>query len=179
MIAAAVTPAIDPFVVQQAEIRASRMVGNYGFTTDDWEDLRQDIMLDYLERLPRFDVSRGDLRGFGYGVVRNRAAKLAARQRRVAARLDLEWDEHRTEPALLSRPDADLDIRIDVQKVVARLPHHLRLLAQQLSEMSLGEVCRHTGKSRSRIYQWIRQIRAAFVEAGLTPEILAARGGAR
>ena len=51
MIAAA-TPILDPFVIQQAEICASRMVGNYGFSPDDWEDLRQELVLDYPNHRP-------------------------------------------------------------------------------------------------------------------------------
>lgn len=76
--------AIDHFVIQQAEIRASRMVSSNGFRRDEWEDLRQDLLLDYLERLPQFDPDRGDLRGFMFGVVRHRAAQLAAPHRRRA-----------------------------------------------------------------------------------------------
>ena len=74
--------AVDPFLIQQAEIRASRLVACSGFTRDDWEDLRQDLLLDYLERLPLFDSGRGEPRGFMFGVVRHRAAQLAAQQRR-------------------------------------------------------------------------------------------------
>ena len=74
--------AVDPFVIQQAEIRASRLIGSHGFMPHDWDDLRQDLLLDYLERLAQFDVNRGDLRGFMFGVVRHRAAQLVARQRR-------------------------------------------------------------------------------------------------
>ena len=175
MIAAA-TPILDPFVIQQAEICASRMVGNYGFSPDDWEDLRQELVLDYLERLPCFDSSRGDLRGFGYGVVRNRAVKLAARRCRSINHQDAEAHNHRMYCAAVARPDAQLDVRLDIQAVLSRLPYHLQALARQLSEMNLTEVCRQTGKSRSRIHQLIRQIRSAFLEAGVTPEILSRRG---
>ena len=42
--------AIDPFVLRQAEIRASRIVGANGYTPDDWEDLRQELLLDYVRR---------------------------------------------------------------------------------------------------------------------------------
>ena len=71
--------AVDSFVIQQAEIRASRLIGSHGFTRDHWDDLRQDLLLDYLERLPQFDGGRGDLRGFMFGVVRHRAAQLVDR----------------------------------------------------------------------------------------------------
>jgi RNA polymerase sigma-70 factor (ECF subfamily) len=52
--------AIDPFVLRQAEIRASRIVGATGYMPDDWEDLRQELLLDYVRRQPRFDPARGD-----------------------------------------------------------------------------------------------------------------------
>ena len=165
--------AIDPFVIRQAEIRASRMIGNYGFTRDDWEDLRQELLLDYVERRPRFSPERGDHRGFAFGVLRNRAAKLAARECRTRSFAqpgsDANWS------TMLSS-DGDLDLRLDVQAVISRLPVHLRIVARQLTEMDAADVRRQAGKSRSRIYQWIREIRAAFVEAGLEP---ANCGGAR
>lgn len=167
------TTAIDPFVIQQAEIRASRMVGNYGFTRDDWEDLRQELLLDYVKRLPRFSPDRGDHRGFVLGVLQNRAAKLAARQCRTRSSLqpgpDADWTS-------LPFSDGGLDLRLDIQAVISGLPVHLRILARQLTEMDPADVRRQAGKSRSRLYQWIREIRAAFVEAGLVP---ANQGGAR
>lgn len=164
--------AVDPFVIQQAEIRASRLVACSGFTRDDWEDLRQDLLLDYLERLPLFNSDRGEPRGFMFGVVRNRAARLAV-QRRRAMRLAVA--------DVPSRPHAVVshDLRLDVWAVVARLPEHLREVAELLPERTPGEVARATGKSRSRVYQMISEIRAAFEEAGVRPEGPRQRGGAR
>jgi hypothetical protein len=71
------------------------------------------------------------------------------------------------------------DLRLDVEAAVSRLPKHLRVVAQLLSVRTPGEVSRITGKSRSRVYQMIGEIRAAFVEAGLTPDLLRQCGGAR
>lgn len=165
--------AIDPFVLRQAEIRASQLVACSGFTRDDWEDLRQELLLDYMKRQPRFSPDRGGHRGFVHGVLRNQAAKLAAVKRRSGPfsepGSDAEWRS-------LISPKGDIDLRLDVQAVVSRLPVHLRILARQLSEMDAADVRRQTGKSRSRFYQWIADIRAAFIEAGLAP---AGRGGSR
>ncbi len=165
--------AIDPFVLRQAEIRASRIVGANGYTPDDWEDLRQELLLDYVRRQPRFDPARGDQRGFVFGVLRNHAAKLAAGKRRSGSFSEPGGD---AESRSLIAPNGDIDLRLDVQAVVSRLPVHLRILARQLSEMDPADVRRRTGKSRSRFYQWIADIRSAFVEAGLAP---AGRGGSR
>jgi RNA polymerase sigma-70 factor (ECF subfamily) len=169
--------AVDPFVVQQAEIRASRLVGTHGFTHDDWDDLRQDLLLDYMERLPQFDADRGDLRGFMYGVVRHRAAQLAARQRRQVQYVP---DESLDSGGLRHQHSAvDYDLRLDVEATLWRLPEHLRTLAELLLERTPSEVSRATGKSRSRVYQMIAELRAAFIEAGVTPEALRKSGGAR
>ena len=62
---------------------------------------------------------------------------------------------------------------------MSRLPEHLRAMAQLLSDRTPCEVSRATGKSRSRVYQMIGEIRAAFLEAGVTPAVLRQRGGAR
>ena len=166
---------VDPFVIQQAEIGASRLVRKSGFMRHDWDDLRQDLILDYIERLPQFDRDRGDLRGFMFGVVRHRAAKMAAQQRRrVRLVSDLRAgsgdSRHRHETA-------DYDLRLDVEAAVSRLPEHLQMLAQMLAERSPREVSRLIGKSRSRVYQMIEEIRSAFLDAGVTPELLRLRGG--
>jgi RNA polymerase sigma-70 factor, ECF subfamily len=174
MITTAATPVLDPFIIQQAEICASRMVGNYGFTPDEWEDLRQELVLEYLERLPLFDASRGELRGFGYGVVRNRAVKLAVRRCKAIATGEVDGRRvHRT----VSRADAELEARIAIQTAVSRLPNHLQSLARLLSEMRIGEICRQTGKSRRRIHQLVRQIRDAFIEYGVTQESIGRQRG--
>ncbi|MCZ2075996.1 MAG: hypothetical protein LC130_13485 [Bryobacterales bacterium] len=171
--------AIDPFVLQQAEIRASRIVGATGYTPDDWEDLRQELLLDYVRRQPRFDPARGHQRGFAFGVLRHHAAKLATagnRTRTASELLDALPDPFCCATAPL---EAELHLRIDVQTVLSRLPEHLRSLALQLTEMSPGEVCRESGRSRSCIYRWIAELRRAFLAAGITPACLAMRGGLR
>lgn len=171
--------AIDPFVLQQAEIRASRIVGATGYTRDDWEDLRQELLLDYVRRQPRFDPARGDQRGFVFGVLRNHAAKLARAGIRAEIGSELPDDSRELCACATTRVESDLHLRIDVQTVLSRLPEHLRTLALQLTEMSPREVCRESGRSRSRIYRWIAELRRAFVAAGITPASLAMRGGAR
>ena len=168
--------AVDPFVIQQAEIRASRLIGSHGFSRDDWDDLRQDLLLDYLERLPQFDGSRGDLRGFMFGVVRHRAAQLVAQhRRRVQFAPDGCADSGGSRHCHAA---VNYDLRLVVEQAMSRLPEHLRALAQMLSERTPREVSRATGKSRSRVYQMIGEIRAAFIDAGVTPDVLRNSGGA-
>jgi hypothetical protein len=51
--------------------------------------------------------------------------------------------------------------------VVRQLPDRLQRLASLLAEMPVHDVCLVMGKSRSRIYQMIGQLRVAFMGAGL------------
>jgi hypothetical protein len=53
--------------------------------------------------------------------------------------------------------------------VIEGLPTKLQSLAVLLGQMPVQDVCRQTGKSRSRVYQMTRQIREAFVRAGFSP----------
>jgi DNA-directed RNA polymerase specialized sigma24 family protein len=174
MTPAAVT--IDPFALQQAGIRASQLVASFGFHRADWDDLRQDLLLDYLKRSRHYQSGRGEHRGFIFGVVRNRAARLAIQNGRRPTFISGVDDRvlMQNSCACLAEPSAPIEMQMDVRKVVASLPEHLREIAVLLSRMSVAEVRRETGKSRPRIYQMIGEIRQAFQEAGLAPS-----GGAR
>ena len=72
---------IDPcaYVIQQATKRAKSLAASGAVRWADWEDARQDLILDYLRRSPRFDPARGELAGFIYGVMANHSAVLFAR----------------------------------------------------------------------------------------------------
>ena len=67
-----------PYLLQQAGLRASLLQTSFGFAADDWDDMRQDLALDCLRRLPNFDPARGDWRQFVHGVVRNHSCNLAS-----------------------------------------------------------------------------------------------------
>ncbi|MEP7365801.1 MAG: hypothetical protein ABI972_21310 [Acidobacteriota bacterium] len=171
---------VDPYIFHQACCRASRLVASAGFRSDDWEDLKQEMVLDVLRRSPKFDPARGDWQGFVRGVVRNHAAVLVMRERRRAPELLIEDMMIREDAGegdsldiLDRRPSAGvvdaLHLSIDVRGVVESLPPQLQSLAVVLGQMPVKDVCQHAGKSRSRVYQMTRQIREAFVRAGFSP----------
>jgi DNA-directed RNA polymerase specialized sigma24 family protein len=109
-------------------------------------------------------------------LVRHRAAQLVARQRR---RVQFLPDGSTENGGSRHRCAAvDCDLRLVVEQAMSRLPDHLRVLAQMLSERTPREVSRATGKSRSRVYQMMGEIRAAFIDAGVTPDVLRNSGGA-
>ncbi len=189
MAAIAVPPAeFTPYLMQQSGLRASLLKTNFGFGSDEWDDLRQEMALDCLKRLPKFDPERGNWKGFVHGVVRNRAFVLATQQTR---RADLErqmftdcnaCDESGDE---LAQEAASEDIRpalelsIDVRRALAGLPEELQTLAHLVANLSIQAVRRQTGLSRLELERRIGQIRTAFAAAGLSPDEYFRNGGHR
>ena len=176
------TAHFDLYVVERATLHARLVAATAGFRWDDIDDLKQELLLDCLRRSPKFDAARGEWGGFVRGVMRNQAAALIVRRHRRTRHEVLAGD--------LVAPDSEagesavfdgicqhdmtalLDLSIDVWSVLRKLPIRLQRLACLLAELPVSEVCLVTGKSRSRIYQMIRQLRTAFVQAGLTPGAL-------
>ena len=171
---------IDPYIVQQASCQASLLVATRGFRSDDWEDLRQEMVLDCLRRSPKFDSSRGEWPGFVRGVMRNHAAVLVMRERRRARKIlgeDLMNREDVGDAESINTPDKRprtgavdaLHLSLDVRRIIESLPTQLQTLTVLLAQMPVRDVCVKIGKSRSRVYQMTRQVRDAFVRAGLRP----------
>lgn len=179
----------DPYVFRQASLCASHLVRAGHFAVDAWDDLRQEMFLDLLQRLPRFRAEKGDWHGFVRGVMRHRSALLAAEQRRRISRFpeasgangddDDEDDGFDSGSDVSGEDGRAVEVRLDVQRVIAKLPLHLRTVALLLGDHGVAETARLTGKSTSAIYHYMRQIREAFEEVGITPERFADRGGAR
>jgi RNA polymerase sigma-70 factor (ECF subfamily) len=180
-----------PYLLRQTALRASLLQASFGFAADDWDDLRQDLALDCLRRLPRFDASRGSWKGFVHGVVRNHACVLASRQARRPESLCLAEDGQADADSVedVSRFDvhfvvADdlcpaLELSLDMRRVLDGLPEELRAVAHHLAEMPVYAVRQVTGLSSSELNRKITRIRAAFVAAGLRPIRRASNRGAQ
>jgi RNA polymerase sigma-70 factor (ECF subfamily) len=179
--------AFDPYILEQASCRASLLVFRSGLQRDDWEDLRQDMVLDCLERLPRFNSRRGNFHAFVRGVIRNESAALAWRECRrfhchtlpeMAEDHELDADGALpfAEPASAD-PSNQLALSADVQRVIATLPERLRILALDLAEMTVPEIAAKWGTSTQWIYEKRKKLRRKFIEAGVTPESMRRLGG--
>jgi len=163
---------IDQHALRHASCRANHLVRSGAIPAADWEDARQELLLDLLQRERKFDPARGDWAGFIHGIMRNHATILATRMKRRAQHEILvdhnDADGDWMLPALVSaNPVGAIELRIDVQRVVAGLPMPLKRVAFELTELSVVEICALMGKSRSRIYQMVGRIRVAFIEAGI------------
>ena len=54
----------DDFALDMVNLKAAELVGKAGFTADDFEDIRQDMLLDLMERLAKYDPSKSSFKLF-------------------------------------------------------------------------------------------------------------------
>ena len=71
---------IDPYAVEIIRLKARQLVGQAGFTASDRDDLEQELILDLLRRLPKYDPSRAKRNTFIARVVEHKIANLIEAQ---------------------------------------------------------------------------------------------------
>ena len=69
-------------ILDEADAAAARLRRRVRLPRADLDDLRQDLLLDLIRRLPAFDARRGSIGAFAGIVLRNQASRIAARIRR-------------------------------------------------------------------------------------------------
>jgi RNA polymerase sigma factor (sigma-70 family) len=60
--------------------KAKRLAGHYGWIKADWEDIKQELLMDVLARWPAFDPARSEPKAFIGGVIKNCIATLIEAQ---------------------------------------------------------------------------------------------------
>jgi RNA polymerase sigma-70 factor (ECF subfamily) len=176
------TPATESYILQQAEHRASILVKWGGFSPQDWADVRQDLALDCLRRIPRFDPTRGEWHAYVRGVIYNQSTLLFSRRRRHLRREiladDLVVRDRRTRKHLehfmeglvwrdsLAAPRNLAELRIDISRVLASVSRFDRSVAEFLVGHSAIETGQRLGVSRASVYRAIGRLRVAFSVAG-------------
>ena len=183
---------LDEYAVKLIRHKARQLVGRAGFVEADRHDLEQELVLDLLRRLPRFDPTLAKRETFIARLVEHQVATLVESQkagirdyRRCAGSLDerreepdgtsadgppvLDQDEYLRETVAASRRDEDLHtLRLDLERVLAELPVDLRALCARLQTSSVSDVSRETGVPRGTVYEAIRRLRTRFERADLT-----------
>ncbi len=183
---------IDPYAVEIIRFKARQLVGQAGFTVADRDDLEQELILDLLRRLPKYDPSRAKLNTFIARVVEHKIATLIEKQtahkrdyRRCPCSLNERFEEEEEgrsveraetldqEDYLLRigvEPRAAEELRalaLDVAAVVENLPLELHELCRRLGQETVSEISRDTGVPRATLYQSVKKLREIFEDAGL------------
>jgi RNA polymerase sigma-70 factor (ECF subfamily) len=181
---------IDPVAKDVIRRKARYLSRRGGFSPSDLSDLEQELSLHLLKRAPTFDPRKADWKAFVGAVVTAWGANL------LRARCAAKRDYRRTRPSSARTETSDaeswkqaeplsqqahdprlgrhrpgeqeqLDLKIDVQEALQRLPEQLRAVAERLQHVSIAELAREMGIPRTTLYELIERIRWRFQKAGL------------
>lgn len=159
--------------------KARQLVGKAGFTEDDRADLEQELALDLLQRIPRFDPDKAKVTTFMTRVVEHRISTLLAarhaqcrdwRLNQVSLNAPVD-DSDQAEDLIHFVPHDSEDVRVmenrlDMERMLASLPDEQRQLCEQLKEHTMAESARILGLPRSTLYGRLNSIRECFAAGG-------------
>lgn len=183
----------DDFALDMVNIKAVELVGKAGYTLDDIDDIKQEMILDLLERLAKYDPSKSNFKLFVTCVIDRKAQNLIRyreSQMRDYRREDCSLnDEVATtdseEPvqrlSTIDQDDQDIrtgkygrpaeeraELRFDVETVLAGLSPELRRIAEMLQSKPVAQVARELGIPRRTFREThMVQLRDAFTAKGL------------
>lgn len=182
----------DEYAVRVLRHNASVLVRKGGLQEADRDDLEQELALDLLRRLSKFDPARATRRTFVARVVAHRAASLvaacwsaksAARRASLSlddevadgedgrvlrgATLDEDAARRRTGAAAREHDDEFRDLRLDIDALLPRLAPEMTALCAALREDRLTATARATATPRSTLWSRTLRIRERFVAAGI------------
>jgi len=170
-------------------IRAARLARSGAACGMEAEDIEQDLRLDLIRRMPRFDATRASFETFADRLIAHRVASLAAATAAKRADRAMKSLEAQIEPdgdngsltladvtpedaALYHAPDGFGDetgtsLGHDVARLLHALSPGCRAVAIALGNMTASEAARALGLHRSSIYARIALIRTAATDLGL------------
>lgn len=178
-------------LIEEATFAARRLHRKLVLPAADLDDLRQELLVDLICRLPGFDARRGSIGAFANIVLRNQSSRIAIRhhrQRRAQGGTVLSLDapvSGSTEPlgCMLAEADGlaawhgqdrsatdDTDTLHDLARVLGGLPEDARGLCAALGTCAVAEIVERAGTSRSALYRHIARLRLDLAMRGLGAE---------
>ncbi|SUE62867.1 Uncharacterised protein [Roseomonas gilardii subsp. rosea] len=166
---------------------ARRLCRSLGLPAHEREDLRQDLLVDFLARLPAFDSARAEIEAFAMVCFRHAGARIARRvQRERAARHPRSLDDTLPNTDGLTLADtigevdgygawcgqstdaiAALERRLDLERAAGAIAAQDYPLCAALSEHTPHEFGEQKTMPRMRIYRRIREMRLRLLAAGI------------
>jgi RNA polymerase sigma-70 factor (ECF subfamily) len=182
-----ISPSDLATLITEAAVAARRLHRKMVLPAADLDDLRQDLLVDLICRLPGFDARRGSIGAFANIVLHNQSSRIAMRthrQRRAQGGTVLSLDAPvagGTEPmgCLLAETDGlaawhgqdpssaeDADLHHDLARALGDLPEDARTLCVALGTCAIAEIVSRTGTSRSALYRHIALLRLDLAMRG-------------
>lgn len=175
---------IDDYVLDRIRYRVEHLIGKFGYTQSDRDDLTQELILHLLEALPQLDPARGSRKTFICRVLDRKVRSLIryqTAQKRDSQRVQQSihdvrpdhptFDEQAQRKRLgraSSTSTEHIDLQLDVAEVLQRMPERLRRVAQVLSSHTPQQAARILGVKPTRLEELMCELRLYFEEAGIT-----------
>lgn len=174
-------------LLDEADAAAARLWRRLGLPRTDLEDLRQDLLLDLIRRLPGFDARRGGIGAFAGTVLRHQSVRIAARvarERRAANGALLSLDAAGTDGRTLGEglseadglaawhgqdvpPQSAAERRLDLSRSLGALDGEDRALCAALGHCPVRTLAERGFGSRAALYRRIAELRCALTARGL------------
>ncbi len=169
---------IDEYALRRIEFRVRRLARVFGLNDEHADDLRQDMVVELLKALPRFDPFRCSQRTFTCRILnrtfKSMARTLVARLRHRAMNPGFlgEFEPVCNNPARGELSEEDLaDVCMDFEHIIPSMPDRLRRVAETLMVRGCpADAARALGVHRANILRAMRDIRAIFEAAGYGDE---------
>jgi len=183
-------PKLDKRSCEQLVYRAKSLVGQYGFTGEDFEDIQQELYLHLYRQMPKYDPKRSSKATFVDRVLRNAACDLVrgqiAQMRHYTKgntsldqpiSFDNEGDitlgdtisnDHALGTPHAANDMTKVDLSIDMRRLLAQIePRMGQFCLDIASEKSATQIAKEHGICRQTFYIWKVRIRTLFESAGL------------
>lgn len=183
------TTRISQYTRTLISIKANQIIGRYGLTPSDREDLEQELTLAVLEAADAWDADRGSRNTFDNRIVNRKVATIIRYRSRGCrdyhrGRMSLD-DAIRNEDGgsssrgAMMTEDTDrrrggvdtseerVELSKDVRSAVRSLEPDLQRLCDLLGKGTKSDAAESMGLSRTTIYKRCRAIRERFAQMGL------------
>ena len=182
---------LSDYAAETIRHKARRLVGTAGFKKHDIKDIEQELTLDLLARLPKFDPDKATHKTFVARIIERKISTLIryrTQERRDFRRESFSLNDHIKDPGgeaveracTIGQDEAeiridrrhrsreeDAQLRVDVSLVLSGLPTDLRELAGLLKTQTITEAAQSLGIPRSTLYGSRDRLRRIFENAGL------------
>ena len=182
---------ISDYAAQTIRHKARQIVGKAGFRKDDIKDIEQEMTLDLLSRMPKFNPNKAAQNTFVARVIERKISNLIRHRKRemrdfrsesfsLNDRIEDPESETVERACTIGQDEADIRIgrrrraheeeahlRVDVSLVLSGLPSDLRELAELLKTQTITEAAQSLGIPRSTLYGSRDRLRCIFENAGL------------
>ena len=181
---------ITPYAQDLVHHKARQLIGKAGYKAADLDDIKQDLLVDLLERLPKFDPAKASYNTFVAHVVDKKICNLL-RDRKAHARdhrreefslndeirddnvqqrsamIDCDMGNRRM--GIAARPDEErTQLQMDIHAVLEKLPEELRQAAQLLQNHNVAEVARILKVPRRTFRdKYLAKLQKAFAAHGM------------